>query len=139
MPLRPLPPPPPTQFLAYGSTEVWQGIPGHYATVPFFPFVMPPVKLASGLYRNATIAEFTTYVDQLLATKAGPYDASWAAYTSTTDQAGTQYLVKGGLIYKHNNTYGIWAETSQAFTIMWPGRPSSIGWLRPFEYDSTIG
>jgi hypothetical protein len=89
--------------------------------IPFFQFSPTPVPVGRHRNRPQSVAEFLLTYTAILS-RVPTYDEAWVAQTLYTD-CNIVYVPKAGIIYRNSNTFGIWAQASNAFTIVHPLKP----------------
>jgi hypothetical protein len=94
--------------------------------IPFFQFMPPPIPLGRHRNRPQTASEFAMWYTALLSNINPPYDEAWVAQAIYSD-CGQTYVQSAGIIYRRSNTFGIWANASNAFTIVHPLPKNSRG------------
>jgi hypothetical protein len=86
--------------------------------IPFFPFTPNPVPSGRHQNRYQTLSEFQAFYTKILE-PVPVYNEAWVAQ-ATYEIHGNIHVQQAGIIYRNSNTFGIWQNNSNAFTLVWP-------------------
>ena len=109
---------------------------GTQRMIPFFPFVPPPIHCYRDHYRNKTLVEWQAYYTTVML-PVPEYTSLWIAQQVYDDPKHGPSVVQGGIIYRNNNSFGIW--TGSSFTMMWPVSSRPLGGLTPIVLNPGWG